>query len=121
MLGAIAGDIIGSVYEGHNVKTTDFPLFDDRCKGEPLGSDLKIEIWRDPKESFPSYFVIELTSLSLIIESSSYFRTDRESPRGDMKDLICRLPVLKSTYHKESFSTAKRAAFSISVANKESI
>ena len=27
MLGAIAGDIIGSVYEAHNIKTTDFPLF----------------------------------------------------------------------------------------------
>ena len=28
MIGAIAGDIIGSVYEGHNIKSTDFPLFD---------------------------------------------------------------------------------------------
>jgi len=27
MLGAIIGDVIGSVYEWHNVKTTDFPLF----------------------------------------------------------------------------------------------
>ncbi len=27
MLGAIIGDIVGSVYEFHNVKTTDFPLF----------------------------------------------------------------------------------------------
>ncbi|MFO7881484.1 MAG: ADP-ribosylglycohydrolase family protein [Kosmotogaceae bacterium] len=27
MLGAIAGDIIGSVYEGIHIKTTDFPLF----------------------------------------------------------------------------------------------
>ncbi len=27
MLGAIAGDIIGSVYEGRNIRTTDFPLF----------------------------------------------------------------------------------------------
>lgn len=31
MIGAIAGDIIGSVYEGHNIKTTEFPLFDPRC------------------------------------------------------------------------------------------
>lgn len=31
MLGAIAGDIIGSVYERHNIKATDFPLFDPRC------------------------------------------------------------------------------------------
>ena len=27
MLGAIAGDIIGSIYEGNPIKTTDFPLF----------------------------------------------------------------------------------------------
>jgi ADP-ribosylglycohydrolase len=27
MIGAIAGDIIGSVYERHNIKRTDFPLF----------------------------------------------------------------------------------------------
>ena len=27
MLGAIAGDIVGSPYEFHNIKTVDFPLF----------------------------------------------------------------------------------------------
>jgi ADP-ribosylglycohydrolase len=27
MLGAIAGDIIGFIYERHGIKTTDFPLF----------------------------------------------------------------------------------------------
>ncbi len=32
MIGAIAGDIIGSVYEWKNVKTTDFELFDPRCR-----------------------------------------------------------------------------------------
>ena len=32
MIGAIAGDIIGSVYEGHNIKSTDFPLFDPWCR-----------------------------------------------------------------------------------------
>jgi ADP-ribosylglycohydrolase len=31
MIGAIAGDIIGSVYEFHNIKTTDFPLFSTGC------------------------------------------------------------------------------------------
>ncbi|NIQ01965.1 MAG: ADP-ribosylglycohydrolase family protein [Nitrospinaceae bacterium] len=30
MLGAIAGDIIGSVYEAHPIKSTDFPLFTDQ-------------------------------------------------------------------------------------------
>jgi ADP-ribosylglycohydrolase len=31
MLGAIAGDIIGSIYEFDNIKTTNFPLFSDSC------------------------------------------------------------------------------------------
>ena len=32
MLGAIVGDIIGSVYERHNIKTKDFPLFWEDCR-----------------------------------------------------------------------------------------
>lgn len=31
MLGAIIGDIVGSVYEWHNIKTKDFPLLRDNC------------------------------------------------------------------------------------------
>ncbi len=31
MLGAIIGDIAGSVYEWHNIKTKEFPLFRDDC------------------------------------------------------------------------------------------
>ncbi len=31
MLGAIIGDIVGSVYEWHNLKTKEFPLFRDDC------------------------------------------------------------------------------------------
>ncbi len=30
MLGAIAGDIIGSVFEYHSIKSTEFPLFDEK-------------------------------------------------------------------------------------------
>lgn len=30
MLGAIVGDIVGSIYEWHNIKTTDFPLLSTR-------------------------------------------------------------------------------------------
>jgi ADP-ribosylglycohydrolase len=30
MIGAIIGDIVGSVYEWHNIKTKDFPLFGGR-------------------------------------------------------------------------------------------
>jgi ADP-ribosylglycohydrolase len=32
MLGSIAGDIIGSVYEWDRIKTTEFPLFQKRCQ-----------------------------------------------------------------------------------------
>lgn len=32
MLGAIAGDIIGPVYEARPIKTTKFPLFHPRCR-----------------------------------------------------------------------------------------
>jgi ADP-ribosylglycohydrolase len=32
MLGAIAGDVIGSVYERHNIKTTEFPLFSENSR-----------------------------------------------------------------------------------------
>ena len=31
MLGAIIGDIVGSVYEWNNIKTKDFPLFLEDC------------------------------------------------------------------------------------------
>lgn len=31
MMGAIVGDIVGSVYEWHNIKTKEFPLFRDDC------------------------------------------------------------------------------------------
>jgi ADP-ribosylglycohydrolase len=31
MIGAIAGDIIGSVYEFRQIKVKDFPLFQPRC------------------------------------------------------------------------------------------
>ncbi|MDT8274423.1 MAG: ADP-ribosylglycohydrolase family protein, partial [Desulfomonilia bacterium] len=32
MIGAIAGDIIGSVYEAHPVKAKDFALFNPQCR-----------------------------------------------------------------------------------------
>jgi ADP-ribosylglycohydrolase len=31
MLGAIIGDIVGSVYEWHNIKTKEFPFFSEKC------------------------------------------------------------------------------------------
>ncbi|MDQ2730927.1 MAG: ADP-ribosylglycohydrolase family protein [Armatimonadota bacterium] len=32
MLGAIAGDVIGSIYEWNNIRTTEFPLFSEGCR-----------------------------------------------------------------------------------------
>jgi len=32
MLGAIIGDIVGSIYEWNNIKTKEFPLFGEKCK-----------------------------------------------------------------------------------------
>ena len=32
MLGALTGDIVGSIYEWHDIKTTQFPLFQDHCR-----------------------------------------------------------------------------------------
>jgi ADP-ribosylglycohydrolase len=32
MLGALTGDIVGSIYEWNNIKTTTFPLFQDHCR-----------------------------------------------------------------------------------------
>jgi hypothetical protein len=32
MLGSIAGDVIGSIYERHPIKTKQFPLFDPGCR-----------------------------------------------------------------------------------------
>ena len=31
MLGAIIGDIVGSIYEWDNIKTKEFPLFKETC------------------------------------------------------------------------------------------
>lgn len=32
MLGAIIGDIVGSIYEFDNIKTKEFPFFEDRME-----------------------------------------------------------------------------------------
>lgn len=32
MLGSLTGDIVGSIYEWNNIKTTTFPLFQDHCR-----------------------------------------------------------------------------------------
>ena len=31
MIGAILGDVVGSIYEFNNIKTKEFELFDEKC------------------------------------------------------------------------------------------
>ncbi|MFN7893421.1 MAG: hypothetical protein ACK5OC_24220 [Pirellula sp.] len=41
MIGAIAGDVIGSVHERAGTKTKDFPLFDECCRFTDGGLNLQ--------------------------------------------------------------------------------
>lgn len=67
MLGALTGDIVGSIYEWNNIKTAEFPLFQDHCRftddsvltvalaesiltGEDYGSLMK-RYWRNYPEA----------------------------------------------------------------------
>ena len=73
LLGALAGDIIGSVYEFHNIKTTEFPLFTERShytddsvmtvavankilKGSPYERELQDFGRRYPKSGYGTNF-----------------------------------------------------------------
>lgn len=75
MLGAIAGDIIGSVYEKNSVKTKDFPLFSAKCRftddtvltvavadvvlnGGEYADQLKLYYRRYPKAGYGMNFMI---------------------------------------------------------------
>ncbi len=62
MIGAIAGDIIGSVYEGYPIKTKDFPLFHPRCR-------------------FTDDTVLTLAIAKAILEDRNYLREVRELGR----------------------------------------
>ncbi len=59
MIGAIAGDIIGSVYEHHPVKTKDFPLFHPQCR-------------------FTDDTVLTIAIAKAILEDRNYFKAVRE-------------------------------------------
>jgi ADP-ribosylglycohydrolase len=73
MIGAIAGDIIGSVYEADNIKTVDFPLFgpgsrftddtvltvavaDSILHGDEYTAKLKEYYWHYPHAGYGWYF-----------------------------------------------------------------
>ena len=73
MLGAIAGDIIGSIYENYPSKSKDFPLFDWRCRftddtvltiavadvilhGGDYGAGLRDYYWRYPDAGYGGLF-----------------------------------------------------------------
>lgn len=71
MLGAYIGDIVGSVYEWHNVKTKDFPLFSDKsrftddsvmtCAVANVLHDFRMG--RLHKEELPKSFAAEMRTL----------------------------------------------------------
>ncbi len=62
MIGAIAGDIIGSVYEGNPIKTKDFPLFSAHCR-------------------FTDDSVLTIAIAAAILQGSRYTDTVREIGR----------------------------------------
>ena len=62
MIGAIAGDIIGSVYERYQIKTTDFALFQNRCR-------------------FTDDSVLTVAIAKAILEGTSYFGAVKELGR----------------------------------------
>ncbi len=62
MLGVIAGDIIGSVYERTPIKTTDFPLFQQHCR-------------------FTDDSVMTIATASAILDGRPYRRVYRELAR----------------------------------------
>jgi ADP-ribosylglycohydrolase len=81
MLGAIAGDIIGSIYEGRPIKTTDFPLFhkyshptddtvlsvalaDSVLSGRDYVDNLKAYFQRYPQAGYGGSFIRWALSLS---------------------------------------------------------
>ena len=74
MIGAIAGDIIGSVYEHRRIKTKEFPLFDPRCRftddtvltvavadailtGQPYQQSLRVIGRRYPQAGYGGAFI----------------------------------------------------------------
>lgn len=74
MLGALTGDIIGSIYEWNNTKRTDFPLFQEHCRftddsvltvalaesiltGEPYGPVMKRYCRRYPDAGYGKSFL----------------------------------------------------------------
>jgi SagB-type dehydrogenase family enzyme len=62
MIGAIAGDIIGSIYEHHPIKTKDFPLFHPDC-------------------TFTDDSVLTLAVAKAILQGSGYLEAVREMGR----------------------------------------
>ena len=63
IIGAIAGDIIGSVFEWHNVKTTDFHLF---CR----------------KSTFTDDSVLTLATMDALLQQKDYAETYQEFGRN---------------------------------------
>ncbi len=82
MIGAIAGDIIGSVYERHPIKTKDFPLF-------------------QPESRFTDDTVLTIAIAKAILESDSHEDAVRNaiSLGGDSDTLACVTGGIAEAYY----------------------
>ena len=79
MLGAIIGDIAGSVYEFNNIKSEDFPLLEDRCfftddsvmtkEGLYIGAglDRMVDLYGNDFEHSQGMYVYQKGSTKLIV------------------------------------------------------
>ena len=142
MIGAIAGDIIGSVYEGRPIKRKDFPLFDSRCTFTDdsvltiavawailSGSPYRDAVWKIGRR-FPhagyggSFFRWLMSDNPRPYNSWGNGAAMRVSPVGFAFDTIeevleqARLSAVISHNHPEGIRGAQAAALAVFLARK---
>jgi ADP-ribosylglycohydrolase len=140
MLGAIAGDIIGSVYEARPITTTDFPLFDPYCRftddtvltvavadailtGTDYGEKLKEWYRYYPERGFgPGFRKWAASEKPWVHDSAGNGSAMRVSPIGwvfDSLDAVlreARLSAVPSHNHPEAVAGAQAVAAAVHMA-----
>lgn len=86
MLGAIIGDIVGSVYEFDNIKTKDFPLFreDSQITDDTVCTIAVADIilnYKDPVKTMV-YWCRKYPYMSYGLRFSNWFKLPRQEPYG---------------------------------------
>jgi len=140
MIGAIAGDIIGSVYEHRRIKTKEFPLFDPRCRftddtvltvavadailtGQPYQQSLRVIGRRYPQAGYGGAFIQWLfTDAPLPYESWGNGSAMRVSPVGfafsTQEEVLeqARMSAEVSHSHPEGIKGAQATALAVFLA-----